>query len=145
MRNFKPARRAFLGALACLACLPLVAAQDDAKAKDQASVKLVIDFGDGLSWQFDTLAHKPGMTVLDAMTAAKARSSRPLAFEHKGSGESAFLQSIDGTANEGGGGSARNWFFRVNGKLGQKSFGLQELEAGDTVLWHFGKYRPGQD
>ena len=81
-------------------------------------------------------------TILDAMTVAKARPSRPLRFSHKGSGESAFLISIDESANEGGGRTSKNWFYRVNDQLGDESFGLKELNAGDKVLWHFGKYVP---
>jgi hypothetical protein len=30
----------------------------------------------------------------------------------------------------------------VNDELGDESFGLKELSAGDKVLWHFGKYVP---
>ena len=142
----KPLTRRCLSLSLCL-LLGLAAhapAQQEPKP-DAAAVKLVIDFGDGLSWHFDKIPHKPGMTILDAMNATAARPARPLKFEHKGSGESAFLISIDGSANEGGGRAKRNWFYRVNGQLGSTSFGLKTLEPGDTVLWHFGKYIPGAE
>jgi len=138
-------RRCLLAFTALLLALPGRAVAQDAPAADGPVVKIVIDFGDGLQWQYGSITHKPGMTVLDAMNQAAARTQRPLRFEHKGSGESAFLISIDGSANEGGGKAKRNWFYRVNDKLGDTSFGLKRLEAGDSVLWRFGKYNPGED
>ena len=130
------------GVLAILCLAPLAAqAKAQAESPKPPTVAVVVDFGDGLIWTY-SVEHKAGMTILDAMTIAKARSPRPLRFSHKGSGESAFLISIDETANEGGGRSSKNWFYRVNDQLGDESFGLKELNAGDKVLWHFGKYVP---
>lgn len=143
MFTLSTSRRSILALLGLLLVLP-----GPAKAQAEpaiAVVKLVVDFGDGLQWQFEKIPHKQGMTILDAMNHAAARTGRPLKFEHKGVGESAFLISIDGSANEGGGKSKRNWFYRVNDQLGNTSFGLKTLQAGDTVLWHFGKYNPGDD
>lgn len=107
-----------------------------------AEVSLKIDFGDGLVWQFSRIEFKPEMTVMDVMEQLSNRKIHPLSFEHSGRGQNAFLKSIGGVANEGGGRSARNWFFRINGKLGERSFGIAELKPGDEVVWHFGKYMP---
>lgn len=143
MFTLSTSRRSILALLGLLLVLP---GRTQALAEpDTAVVKLVVDFGDGLQWRFEKIPHKEGMTILDAMNHAAARTGRPLKFEHKGAGESAFLISIDGSANEGGGKSKRNWFYRVNDKLGNTSFGLKTLQAGDTVRWHFGKYNPGDD
>ncbi len=113
----------------------------EAKPKP-ASIEMAIDFGDGLIWTFPDIQHTSKMTIMDAMNIARARTKRPLRFSHKGAGESAFLISIDDSANEGGGRSSRNWFYRVNHELGDQSFGLKQLKPGDKVLWHFGKYVP---
>ena len=78
--------------------------------------------------------YAPGMTVLQAMLAARDRQE--LDFIHASSGETAFLDAIDGLANEGAGGS--NWTYQVNGEPAHKSFGAYRLEAGDRVTWRFG-------
>jgi hypothetical protein len=124
-------------------CLTPIASELQAQADSPKApaVTLMVDFGDGLICTY-SIEHKPEMTILDAMTVARARPSRPLRFSHKGSGESAFLISIDESANEGRGRTSKNWFYRVNDQLGDESFGLKELSAGDKVLWHFGKYVP---
>lgn len=115
-------------------------------AEDQSkpiTISVNIDFGDGLVWQYNQIPYQNGMTVLDAMEYLRNRKVKPLEFSYQGSGQNAFLKSIAGAANEGGGRSAKNWFFRINEKLGNRSFGLTELKPGDVVLWHFGKYQPG--
>ena len=61
-----------------------------------------------------------------------------ITFRYRGSGSTAFLYRIDDLENEGRG---RNWIFRVNGKLGQRSFALHELRPSDRVLWKFDTYR----
>ncbi|MFM7318345.1 MAG: DUF4430 domain-containing protein [Isosphaeraceae bacterium] len=116
---------------------PLISAQEK-----PAEISLKIDFGDGLVWQFSRIEFKPKMTVMDAMEQLKNRKIQPLVFEHSGRGQNAFLKSIGGVANEGGGRSARNWFYRIGGKLGDRSFGIAELSPGQEVVWHFGKYMP---
>jgi len=54
----------------------------------------------------------------------------------KGSGESAFLTTIDGIENQGDAG--HNWTYSVNGKHADRSFEIYKLEPGDQVLWTFG-------
>jgi hypothetical protein len=109
--------------------------------KDSASqtkkVAVVIDYGDGVEKHFTAIEWKEGLTVLDAMRAAQSHK-RGIRFEQRGSGDTALLTKIDDLANEGRG---RNWIYRVNGKLGDTSFGARKLEAGDSVLWKFEEYR----
>ena len=103
----------------------------------EASVKLTIDYGDGVQTVFTALKWREGMTVLDAMNDAK-KHARGIKFQYRGKGQTAFLTQIADLKNEGRG---RNWIFRVNGKLGEASFGVARLKAGDAILWKFGKYR----
>jgi hypothetical protein len=100
------------------------------------TVKLVIDYGDGTEKHFTRLEWKEGLTVLAATQLAE-KHARGVKLKIRGSGETAFVTQIDDVANEG---RERNWVFRVNGKLGDRSSGIYKLSAGDTVLWRFQKY-----
>lgn len=75
-----------------------------------------------------------GMTVFDAISAL----SPSVDVESTGQGEALFVKSIAGQANLGAAGD--NWIYRVNGQLGDRSCGVYELQAGDEVVWSFGKY-----
>lgn len=114
----------------------------DAQEAKPEGVNVVVSFGDGLTWTYENIDYKQGMTVLDAMNAVKLRKHHALDFAYNGRGQNAFLNSLAGMENEGGGRTSKNWFYRINDKLGNKSFAIAELQAGDTVLWHFGKYEP---
>jgi hypothetical protein len=99
------------------------------------TVRLIIDYGDGVQKHFTSIEWKKEMTVLDALNDAKA-SSHGITFQNSGSGATAFLTKIDDLANEGGGGK-RNWIYWVNTTLGDKSCGVYKLEPSDVVLWKF--------
>ncbi len=105
------------------------------------TVRLVIDYGDGVEKHFTRIAWKPGMTVLDVMEQAK-RSKRGITFDYRGKGETAFLMKIDDLKNEGGGLDSRNWSFSVNDELAEKSFGIYEPKRGDLIVWKFGLFMP---
>ncbi|MEX0820112.1 MAG: DUF4430 domain-containing protein [Pirellulaceae bacterium] len=132
----RPTRRWWLAfvvsAFVCLGPVPQLVAADDT-----ATVRLVIDYNDGVEKHFNAIAWKPGITVMDAMLAAK-QHPRGIRFEYKGKDATALLTKIDDLANEGRG---RNWLYRVNGEPGDRSMGIFELKAGDTVLWKFDKYK----
>ena len=98
------------------------------------TVLLTIDFGDGRRTEFGPVAWRDGMTVRD-VTRETPRADRQL--DVQGSDETSFLASLDGVVNEGAGG--RNWTYSVNGKYGDRSFAIYELEPGDQVLWTFSK------
>lgn len=117
-----------------VASLPVHVSSAEPETK---SVRLVVDYGDGVEKHFTSLPWKAGLTVLDALHAA-SRHPRGLKFQHRGAGATAFVSQIDDVANEGRG---RNWVYRVNGKLGDRSCALAELAAGDVVLWRFGTYQ----
>jgi hypothetical protein len=98
-------------------------------------VSLTVDYGDGVQKRFTAIPWKPGMTVLDVLETAR-KHPRGIRFKYRGSGSRAFLFQIDDIENEGKG---DNWIFRVNGTLGDRSFAIFKLNAGDAVLWEFGK------
>ena len=108
-----------------------------ASASAEKPVKLIVDYGDGVQKHFTALAWKKDMTVLDAMQMA-AEHPRGITFEYRGRGSTALLVRIDNVKNEGAG---RNWIYRVNGKLADRSMGVWRLQPGDTILWSFAEYQ----
>ena len=101
-------------------------------------VKLIIDYGDGTERHFKRLDWREKMTVFDAMRQAAAHP-RGISFKHQGQRDTLFVTQIDDLKNEGG--SERNWIYRVNEELGDRSIGIQPLKAGDTILWSFETYQ----
>lgn len=97
-------------------------------------VSMTIDYGEGRRTRFEPVAWHKGMTIYELM---RATPSDDLGLKVRGTGESAFLTNLDGIENEGAGG--RNWTYSVDGKAGDRSFAVYELEPGDQVLWTFGK------
>ncbi|MEE3372790.1 MAG: DUF4430 domain-containing protein [Planctomycetota bacterium] len=112
-------------------------AKDDAAPRPNEGVQMIIDYGDGVQKHFTALSWKKGMTGLDALNQAK-RHPRGIRFSYRGKGARGFLTAIDGLKNEGQG---KNWIYRVNGKLGDRSFAIQTLNPGDVTLWNFGQYK----
>lgn len=104
------------------------------------SVRLIIDYNDGVEKHFTAIPWKKGMTVGDAMNRAK-RGKHGIAYESSGSGASAFMVKIDDLKNEGGGADKKNWILRVNKKLATESFGVLELKARDVVRWRFEEFK----
>jgi hypothetical protein len=125
----------FLGSAVLTALAVGPACADD--VPEPQTVRLIIDYGDGVQKHFTALEWKDGMTVLDAMKEAQ-KHPRGMKFVHRGKGETAFLTRIDELENEGRG---RNWMYRVNGELAKKSFAILTVKAADTILWTFGEYR----
>ena len=101
-----------------------------------ATVRLVVDYGDGVVKTITGLPWAKGSTVLDVMNAAKDRP-HGITFSYTGSGASAFLTRIDDVANEGGGGAKKNWQLSVNTSYADRSFGVYELQPLDVVFWRF--------
>lgn len=133
-------RRALAGlGVAVLMLFASVAVPADEPAAE--TVKLVVDYGDGFQKRFTALPWVKGMTVLDVLNKAKAHP-RGITFKHTGSGETAFLTQIDDVKNEGGGKDKKNWIYRVNDKLADRSCGVFAVKAGDEVVWKFDVYKP---
>jgi hypothetical protein len=98
------------------------------------SVRLTIDYGDGVQKTFTALEWTEKMTVLGALQAAE-KHPRGIKIKHTGAGETVFITAIDDVANEGRGG--RNWRYTVSDQPARTSAGVAELKAGDTILWRF--------
>lgn len=131
-------RRCFV--LACVGWILFLAgfaASDQVYAQSTAqSVRLIVDYGDGVLKIFDHLPWSKGNTVLDVLNAAKA-NAHGITFSYTGTGASAFLTDIDGVQNQGGGSAAKNWQYWVNTTYADRSFGVFEVQAADTVFWRF--------
>lgn len=78
----------------------------------------------------------PETTVL--LATLNALEKRDVEFEYRGNGETAFVVSIGGIANENSAGD--NWVYRVNDELGNVGSGVAQLKKGDRITWSFGKY-----
>ncbi len=103
------------------------------------TVQLVIDFGDGGQKRFPALAWREGMTVIDALEAAKG-IPHGVKYETHGSGEATLVTQIDDVVNQAGAAGAKNWLFYVNDKLGKSSSAVASIQPGDVVLWKFEPY-----
>lgn len=112
--------------------------------ENRDSVRLTYDFADGVQITFTTLPHSADMTVLDAMKLARAHG-RGVTFESKGSGDTAFITQIADLKNEGGGETARNWIYKLNGQRGSRGVGAAKLEPGDVILWEFRPFNHPQE
>jgi len=117
-----------------LVAVVLVAAAGGRAEAQSATVRLVIDYGDGASKTIAGLPWAKGSTVLDVMNAAKSRP-HGITFSYTGRGASAFLTHIDDVAIEGGG--KKNWQLWVNTSYADKSFAVYELQPSDVVFWRF--------
>jgi hypothetical protein len=100
--------------------------------RSEQTLSLTLDFGDGSPRRYEPIAWREGMTVRD-LTRETRREGLKLVV--RGTGMAAFLESLDGVANEGADG--RNWTYSVNGKRGDRSFAVYKLQPGDQVLWTF--------
>ena len=101
-----------------------------------ASVRLMIDFGDGVQKTFSALPWKDKMTVFDALRVAE-KHPRGIKITYTGSGDTTFINGIDDAVNEGADG--RNWRYSVNDQPARYSSAVAEIKAGDTVVWRFEK------
>ena len=117
-----------------LSTMLLVSALVDRTQAQSATVRLVIDYGDGVSKTITGLAWAKGSTVLDVMNAAKNRP-HGIGFSYTGSGAASFLTRIDDVANEGAG--KKNWQLWVNTSYADKSFAVLEVQPSDVVFWRF--------
>lgn len=127
----------WLALVACAATVPMASDAARGAEPEKKAVTLIVDYGDGVQKRFTALAAAKDATVLDILNAAQ-KHARGIRFEFKGSGETGLLTKIDDLKNEGAG---RNWIFRVNDKLGDRSFAIYPVQPGDVVLWKFGEYR----
>src|SRR5260221_8496373 len=110
----------------------LVPALADRAQAQSAIVRLVIDYGDGVTKTITALAWVKGSTVLDVMNAAKSRP-HGISFSYSGSGGALFLTRIDDVANEGA--RKKKWELWVNTSYADKSFPFLEGQPSDVGFW----------
>ncbi|MBI3837942.1 MAG: DUF4430 domain-containing protein [Planctomycetia bacterium] len=122
-----------------MTCLGLTTAGAMAAEPKASTVRLAIDYGDGVQVHFTALPWREGMTVLDALNAAQAHP-HGITFTHRGSGTSAMITKIGDLKNQGGGENSKNWIFYLNDKAGEVGAGSQRLKPLDQVLWKFEVY-----
>jgi hypothetical protein len=113
------------------------AAQQEA-AIANSTVGLTVEWNSDDQLPLFEVKWTPGMTVRDLML--DAQKAGRITFEESGEDDAAMLTAISGTKNEGGSTDSFNWTFRVNGKMGDKSFAIYKLQKGDIVIWKFGPY-----
>ena len=127
----------FLFGMLFLASLAGFVSSAEPKTESNKTVSLTFDYADGVEKRFKQIPWRKGMTVLDVMKYAK-KHARGITYNQSGSGSIAFIKQIDDLKNQGRRG--KNWVYRVNNKLGDTSFAIYALKAGDAVLWKFDKY-----
>lgn len=107
------------------------------------TIRLTVDYGDGITKIISNLAWAKGDTVLDAMKTATARP-HGISFSYAGTGAAAMLTRIDDVQNEGGGTGKKNWQYWVDDAYGDRSFAAFELQAQDVVVWRFTTEQQGK-
>lgn len=100
------------------------------------SVRLVVDYGDGLQLHLPAIAWREGMTAVDTLTAMQ-KHPHGIPFVHRGSGAATMVTKIGDLKNEGDG---KNWIFYLNEKRSEIGAGGVKLKPGDAVLWKFEAY-----
>ena len=114
--------------------VPAAGADDTATTTVAArTVKLIVDYGDGVEKHFTSIAWRDAMTVQD-VTIAATKVARGIQIKQRGRKATAFLSQIDDLANQATG---KSWIYRVNGKLADRSFGVHAVAAGDVITWSF--------
>ena len=102
--------------------------------RDIGTVTVEIDFGSEKRAKSIPVVCSPDSTVL--LSLERAQNTKDLKFKVRGAGETAIVTSIGGLDGEGSDG--KNWTFRVNDKLGDKSAGVYPVKPGDKISWSFG-------
>lgn len=103
--------------------------------RDIGTVQLTVDFGQQKTPLVTDVVCSEDSTVLSI--TERAHNMNELSLVFRGTGERAFVESIDSLKNEGGGGN--NWIYRVNDETGSKGAGVFEVDPGDKISWSYGQ------
>ncbi len=110
------------------------------------SANLFVDWGGSHTppWQAcNSIPITPGQTtVFDLLQEAATACSPSIIFTYEGSGQSAYLTSIDGVENNAGG-NGYYWIYLVNGVSPPVGFGAYLLACGDSVVWDYKHFSSG--
>ena len=114
---------------------------DESSTKEVApgtagTVTVEIDFNGRKQNKEFQIACNQDSTVFSILQQAENKGD--VKFVFSGSGETAFVSSIDDIENEKAAGD--NWTYKVNGDLADRSCGVFPVKTGDKILWRFGKY-----
>ena len=128
--------------LLSLICVAQVNSETEPKSGKAAQsaksvVVLTIDYGDGAQKRFPAIPWQKEMTVLSALEWA-AKHPRGVDFDGRGKKSTTLITKIDDLKN--GGADNKNWVFRVNDKLGDRSCGVFALKPADRILWKYERY-----
>ncbi len=107
-----------------------------APVRDIGTVDLIVDFGDQPNAPQKIEVVVPcsvDSTVFTTMQ--RALQNGDLKMEASGTGETAFIHSINGVAGDAGTGNY--WFFFLNDQLAQLGAGMAEVDPGDQVRWSY--------
>ena len=102
------------------------------------TVNLTIDFGGTPENIGVQIPCSQDSTVLDILRRAELNGDVKL--QSSGSGETAFVQSINGVSQQSSDG--KYWTYLLNGELSKTGSGVTEVDPGDEVNWRFGSAPP---
>ncbi len=111
------------------------------------TANLFVDWGGEFhnpAWQAcDYLPIVPQVTTVQGLMDEAQNGCNPsVTYTAEGSGQSAYLTSIDGvTSNQGGNGYY--WIYFVNGQMPSVGFGAYTLSPGDSVAWDYKHFSSG--
>jgi hypothetical protein len=125
--------------IVCIACLLMTIAATEAATVGVADPIVLKITMDDETAEFEMTAFDGDLSIADIMKKI-AETEKEFRYKSRGRGDTFFVTEINGRKNEGARG--RNWIFKVNGKLGNKSAGSFKIKAGDKVEWNFQKYQP---
>src|SRR5258708_23560513 len=108
-----------------LGTMLLVPALADRAQAQSAIVRLVIDYGDGVTKTITALAWVKGSTVLDVMNAAKSRP-HGISFSYSGSGGASLFPRIHDCGKQGAG--KKNTPMWVKSRHSDKNVSAPELQ-----------------
>lgn len=105
----------------------------------QATVALMLDFGDGKIKTYDNIIINGRATVFSVMQKISEENSLDLEYKDYGNDMGAFIEAIDGYNNNFQ--EDKHWQFWVNNKYSKIGAGSYKLGGGEVVEW---KYVKGQ-
>ena len=102
------------------------------------TVNLTIDFGGAAENVEVQIPCSEDSTVMDVLRRAEMNGD--LKLQSSGSGETAFVQSINGVGQQSS--TGKYWTYLLNGELSKTGSGVTEVDPGDEVNWRFGSAPP---
>ena len=97
------------------------------------TIDLTVEFADGRAPIEVAIPCSDDSTVFS--TLERAHRAGDLELEASGTGERAFVQSIDGVAGDSQ--QETYWIFFVNDELGERGSGVADVDPGDRVRWSY--------